>query len=87
MTLPLPPTQSLCIPSLLELLSAGPGLAISALAADALAALAAAAPESLAVEAAMRAAFAEGRDGQPPRATRAALARLTQMLSEIGATD
>ena len=78
--------QAPCIDSILDLLAAGPGSAVCRLAADALAALAGPAPESPAIEAAVRAAFAAPAvgDGQPPRASRTALARLAQLMSSTG---
>jgi len=77
-----------CIDSILELIAAGPGSAVCRLAADALAALAGPAPESLTIEAAVRAAFVPVvKTGQVPRTSRAALARLAQMMSVTGPLD
>lgn len=74
-----------CINSILDLLATGPGSAVCRLAADALAALVGPAPDSLAIEAAVRAAFVPAvKDGQPPRASRAALARLAHMMLVTG---
>ena len=76
--------QAPCIASILELLSAGPGSAVCCLAADALAALAGCAPESPEVEAVVRAAFAPFTDAERPGASRAAVARLAQLMSSAG---